>query len=145
MTDHFDTPMLDLRHIHKQMIRGDILAIITWNRHTAAGCLVLLPAIRRGAERPIPCIVDEANAWRWSDTIGEIHHQEEVASLFAAALGLPPSPKSIGRVMGIIRDLVDDLANIPPMPTDAEVHVADAFARNLETGEEIHQEIRAHV
>ncbi len=138
------TPILDLRFTHSVAQVGDIMVITTWNRHTAAGCIVLLPAHYRG-ERPIPCIVDESSAWKWSDSIGDILHQEEVATLFAANLGLPPSLRSIHRVMSIIRERLDDLIHIPPMPEDGEKHLAEAFARNVETGEIIHKEIRAHV
>jgi hypothetical protein len=141
----FSTPILDLRFRHAIHKRGDIEAWITWNRHTGSGCLVLLRSNRRiSHETVIPCIIDEQNAWRWHDVLGDPDYQVQMAALFAPALGLPPFPESIHRVIGIVQDLVGELANIPLMPTDGETHVADAFIRDQD-GRETHQEIRDHV
>jgi hypothetical protein len=140
-------PMLDLRYTHAVLPKGDIVAILTWDRHSGDGCLVLVPnRANLDHQTVMPCIVQEQNAWIWSDTIGSIVDQESIAAQFACALGLPPEPRSIHKVMSIVRDLVGDLANMPAMPDDAGAAiVADVFSRDTETGAETHLEVVDHV
>lgn len=148
MTDtRTDTPVIDLRYTHHVQKHGGIVATLTWNRHSGKGCLVLLPASSRhiaNGERPIPCIVNEADAWKWSDSIGDWSHQETVGAMFAAVLGLPPHQQSIFTVIGVIRDYTGELAMMPPMPDWGEKIVADVIAVDQD-GKETHTEVRDHV
>lgn len=144
MSAEDSTPIIDLRFTHAVHQRGDVAIVLTWNIHRGEGCIVLLPASGRVApENIVPCIVNEADAWRWHDKIGDPFYQENNAALFACALGLPSDLRSIHMIMSIIQDHLDDFTHIPPMPDAMRVHVADAFAVDQD-GKEIHQEVHAY-
>lgn len=150
MTDHIDEtkPVYNLKFTHATYRRGDIIIVLTWNMQTGKGALMLLPGgirNRDDLERATPCVVEEDVAWKWSDQIGDPTHQAICGAQFACALGLPPTSGSLHRVIGIIQDHVGDLATIPPMTPDGETIVGEAFARDINTGQEIYKEIKEHV
>lgn len=140
----YDTPVIDLKDPFKVFDKGDIVAVLTWNRHTGQGCLVLLSKTIRDPRQIVPCIVSEGEAWVWSDQIGDYYEQESRAALFAAALQMTPDKRSIFKVISVIRDLVGEFGFMPPMPTEQEVVVADVIAVDQD-GKETHQEVRDHV
>jgi hypothetical protein len=60
------------------------------------------------------------------------------------ALGLPPSPHSALRVMSLIRDYLEELVHMPPVPSYSQITRADAIITDPNTGKQYHKEVTDH-
>ena len=128
-TEHY-RPAIDLSVTDGPPIRrGDVLVYKTWLRRGGVweACLVLLAKnwVSRMLtapvdERPAPCIVPLSRAHVWAEETGDFQECLINAGYFCANLGFNPyNPKNPMKIIGIIRDLLDDLIRIPPRFDDA--------------------------
>lgn len=108
--------------------------------------MVLTPRVRKiNHERIIPCVIPQTRAWAWSEEVGDEGDIVINAAIFAANLGLDPNNiKNIHRIVGIVRDLMTDLLEIPPRPRDHHEVVADMIITDNSTGKELYREVKDH-
>jgi hypothetical protein len=152
MTQHFLNPQattddpthafkLDISHaVH---VRGSITVWLTWNRLTGRPVMVLTPTdMRGGHERITPCVIPIDRAWLWDEDRGDLAHANITAAIFCANLGFSPENiRNIFKVQGYIRDYLEDLIRMPPMPPDHAQIVGEALIFDNETGRETYKEI----
>jgi hypothetical protein len=127
---------------------GVLLVIGTWLRDDEfqwRPALVLIRAADEGKRVPVPCVVPLANAWIWSEDIGDPRLAARAAYQFARALRLDDDPMNGPRIAGIINDHLPDLVRIPPLPSSErhERSVAEGLIRDLSAGTVTELDIRA--
>lgn len=141
-------PILDLALQHSQRTFGDITAIFTWNLHTDRPCCALVPTYTpRHHERITPFVVSVDMAFEWDEATGDPAYAAHATYRACNALGMNPSPTLQVRIFNIINDCLSDLLRMPNAPRFSEGEVvADAIARDPETGKTIHEaEVIDHV
>lgn len=138
---------LDLTRYHFRRQLGDVTVFGTWWLPEDSGpvpCLVLLPTHVRAADAT-PCVVMIADAWRWSEAIGDPVDAAQQAFRFAQMLRLNTSSiNSVFRVRDLIHDHLGDLLAMPPMPDDMRQNVVLGEAKVIdhEGGQTVrHEEI----
>lgn len=103
--------------------RGDVLIYKTWLRRGGVweACLVLVPRMALVSnERITPCVVPLSRAHVWAEETGDFQECLINAGYFCANLGFNPyNPKNPMKIIGIVRDMLDDLIRIPPRFEDA--------------------------
>lgn len=125
--------------------RGDIRVYMTWNFDTGRPCIVMTPNVRRIAPgRVIPCVITLDTMWKWMEGSPGRFDAYETARTFAPALGLPDTANSIMRILGLVRDYLEELTHMPPVPSYGSITRADAIITDPETGRETHKEIIDH-
>lgn len=132
---------LDMSHaVH---VRGSVTVWLTWNRMTGRPCMVLTPTdMRRGHERVTPCVIPMDTCWQWDEERGDLMHANFMAAVFCANLGFNPyNFKNVLKVQGYIRDYLEDLIRMPPMPDDTRRVVAEAEIHEVNSGKTIFKEI----
>lgn len=131
---------------HATHTRGSVTIWLTWNRLNGRPCMVLTPTdMRGGHERVTPCVIPLEQAHVWDEDIGELHHANFMAALFCANLGFNPYQiKNILKVQGYIRDYIEDLIRMPPMPPDHREITAEAIITDNTSGKETFKEIADH-
>lgn len=139
---------LDLNFRHFTRSRGLLLIIGTWYRDEAMQWQPALAIVRSDDEIKriaVPCIVPAANAWVWSEEIGDPARAAQSAFEFAKALRIDDDALNVLRLAGLIHDHIPDLLSIPPLPASerGERGVAEGVIRDLETGKSTEIEIRA--
>jgi hypothetical protein len=131
---------LDLTRRHFSRTIGPIMIIGTWLRDDEAQWRPALVLLRESDELSgavVPCVVPLNTAWVWSEEIGAPHIAARAAVEFARQMRFDDSdPKSVFRIAGLIRDHLDDLVAMPPLPPGErdERVVAEALIRDLSTG-----------
>jgi hypothetical protein len=141
------TTAIDLTRCHASHERGDLALHLTWWLDDAGAgprpCMVLLPA-RGPWDLVAPCVVPLAQAWVWSETIGDPVRAALTAVAFAEAMGFDPTPMMASRIRSLIVDHLGDLLAMPPMPAsmrEAEV-IGEAKVVDREAGTVVkHHEI----
>ena len=139
-------PPYDLSKCHATHSRGDILIWLTWNRITGEACMVLTPKMAViSADTCVPCIVPLKRAWVWSEAHGNEEEALLCAAIFCANLGFNPyNPRNVFKIVGIIRDYLQDLITMPPLPSGDREIVAEAIIMDNATGQESFKEISDH-
>jgi hypothetical protein len=136
---------LDLTRYHFRRELGDITVFGTWWLPEDSGpipCLVLFPTHVR-AEEAVPCVVMIADAWRWSEAIGNPADCARQSFRFAQMLRLDTSNISnVFLVRSLIHDHLQDLLTMPPMPSDMRetVVLGEAKVTDHEGGQTIRHE-----
>lgn len=139
-------PPYDLSKCFRTFSRGDLMIWLTWNRVTGEPCMVLTPKMAViNAETCVPCIVPLARAWVWSEAHGSEEEALFCAAMFCANLGFNPyNHRNVFKVAGIVRDYLQDLLTMPPLPSGDREIVAEAIIRDNATGKESFKEISDH-
>lgn len=137
---------LSIRHFTRSV--GALLVIGTWYRDDEMQWRPALVLIRAADEKSgiaVPCVVPLANAWVWSEEIGDPVLAARAAHEFAKALRVDDDPLNVMRIAGIINDHLPDLVKIPPLPASErnERAVAEGIIRDLEAGKVTEFEVRA--
>lgn len=139
-------PPYDLSKCHATHSRGDLMVWMTWNRVTGEPCIVITP--KRAvisAETCVPCIVPLNRAWVWDERIGDVAEAELSAALFCANLGFNPyNVRNVTKLLGIVRDFLQDLLTMPPLPSGDREIVAEAVITDNATGKQSFKEISDH-
>lgn len=132
---------LDLTQYHRRFERGDITVYLTWFGGKHKPVMVLVNTHRLGTNNCVPVVIPQENAWIWSEEHGSAAEAAKSAFVFASALDLDRYNRiTLIRIASTVRDLIDDLVQMPVKPT-TEVVVADAFRTDRNTGKVTHQEI----
>lgn len=132
---------LDLTKYHRRFERGDITVYLTWFGGKHKPVMVLVNTHRLGTDNCVPVVIPQENAWIWSEEHGSAAEAAKSAFVFASALDLDRYNRiTLIRIASTVRDLIDDLVQMPVKPT-TEVVVADAFRTDRNTGKVTHQEI----
>jgi len=132
---------LDLTQYHRRFERGDITVYLTWFGGKHKPVMVLVNTHRLGTDNCVPVVIPQENAWIWSEEHGSAAEAAKSAFVFATALDMDRYNRiTLIRIASIVRDLIDDLVQMPVKPTN-EVVVADAFRTDRNTGKVTHQEI----
>lgn len=139
-------PPYDLSKSHATHSRGDLMVWMTWNRVTGEPCMVITPrAAVISAATCVPCIVPLNRAWVWDERIGDVAEAELAAALFCANLGFNPyNVRNVTKLLGIVRDFLQDLLTMPPLPSGDREIVAEAVITDNATGKESFKEISDH-
>ncbi|WP_238368276.1 hypothetical protein [Mesobacterium pallidum] len=137
-------PALDLRMSHSIHQLGDLAAFLTWWLEDGEPAMVLMAPGTRHAR---PCVVHLNNAHQWAEeTNDDDSYAERMAAEFCADLGLNPLQRSnVYRIMSIVRDLLGDLTQMPPMPPWLNQKVGDLLVTDNTTGSVTHKEVSDHV
>ena len=140
-------PEIDLTIASPAVHRGSFLLLKTWYIPTREPCLVILPAYRKlDAPNRAACIVTMSQAWRWSEELGDKMFVQHTLREFADPLGYSPHDiRRKNQVLGLIRDHLDDLVQMPPAGDLGKVVVADLFHHDIATGKTKHVEVKDHV
>jgi hypothetical protein len=149
MTQHFSNAGNEPTHAfkldisHEVHTRGSVTVWMTWNRITGRPVMVLTPTdMRGGPQRITPCVIPLESAVMWDEERGDLAHANVMAAVFCANLGFNPYQiKNVLKVQGYIRDYLEDLIRMPPMPPDHAQIVAEALIVDNETGRETYKEI----
>lgn len=141
-----DKPPYDLTKCHRTFSRGDVLVWLTWNRNTGEPCMVLTPKMAViNAQTCVPCIVPLNRAWVWDERIGDQADAELCAALFCHNLGFNPyNLRNVTKVLGLVRDYLQDLITMPPLPSGDREIVAEAVITDNATGKQSFKEISDH-
>lgn len=138
---------LSRRHFSRQF--GPLLLIGTWLRDPDAQWRPALVLIRSRDElngAAIPCVVPLDTAWIWSEEIGNPEIAARATFDFAKHLHMDDDmPRSAYKIATIIRDHLDDLVAIPPLPPGErdERVVAEGVIRDLASGTTTDVAVRA--
>lgn len=134
-------PILDLDLIHDSRRYGDVMALFTWRLDTGKPVLVLVPANIWAGSKVTPCVVPLDSAFMWAPETGDGAHVAEQTHRFAEALGFNAADTGLLlRIHHAVIDSLRDLIHMPPLPRRAQGEVvADAIARDPETGKTIHE------
>ncbi len=141
-------PAFDLTVYHVAYNISDISAYVTWNMHTGEAALVLTPIRRRGIvsfETVIPCIVPQSMAWVWDEEIGDGAHCAQSAMRFANLLNLDTNHQTLFKITAIVRDMIPELINCPPLPDYKRRKVAEMIVTDNQTGKIVEKEVSDHV
>lgn len=141
-------PVLDLEMLHFRRRHGDIEAFGTWYGPENRPCLVLMRRGDYGADtaRVTPCIFPQANAWIFSEEIGDPREAVHSLASMAHHLGLSAFQQlDMFRLLSIVRENLQDWITIPPKPKDKVEVKADAILTDRTTGKEKHAEIMGDV
>lgn len=136
-------PAFDLTQSHAVHTRGSITVWMTWNRLTGRPAMVLTPTdMHLSPQRTIPCVITLDTAHIWDEERGDLMHANIVGALFCANLGYNPhNAKNVLRLQGYIRDYLEDLIRMPPMPDETRAPVAEMLVIDNSTGAETVKEI----
>lgn len=147
MDDASTRPIIDLNKRHKVIVKGDITIIFTWLATTSRPVMVLVPTFTKPThDRVTPVLIPLDIAYMWNGVSENHNHCMGSAFSFAASLGFNPmDQKVVHRVVSLIQDHIDDLVMMPVRPTHDHFVAADAFKRDLTTGEIMHSEITDYV
>lgn len=137
------SPDLDLTKYHQRRTLGDITLFLTWFGPKHERCLILIPTAKEGHEGVIPTGIMEKDAWLWDEKIGDGRYCARRTVEMLQCLGMAFSMTRAQRVTDIIRSHLEDLARMPPKPTERKV-VADAIVTH-ESGRQEHSEIVENV
>ncbi|MBV7408758.1 hypothetical protein [Maritimibacter sp. DP1N21-5] len=139
---------IDLNHVAWVVTKGDLTARFTWMITNGEPCMVILPtSMPYKSEYSRPCIVTLNQAFRWAEPpIGDPVFIKDMLEEFATPLGFGKHDnKRKNRVLALIRDNLDILIEMPPLPDDSREVVADVLHRDHDTGKITHREITDHV
>lgn len=132
---------LDLSHaVHR---RGPITIWMTWNWITGRPVMILTPTDRRiSHQRTVPCIIPMDTCWKWDEDRGDQEDANFTAAMFCGALGLDPyNIRDIFKVQSAIRDHLEELIRMPPLPEDTRRKVAEMEIHEANSGRTITKEI----
>lgn len=138
-------PALNLARFHKQYTHGDITVFMTWLAPDMEECMVLVPTFKFGISQDFaPCVITLSQAALYGDGMdsGTQAEVEALVTAFAYCLGLDTGPATCLRILGVIRNHLGDLLQIPPRPRENEEVRADAIVTDLSTGKTRQMEVR---
>ncbi len=136
----------DLSTCHEVYVKGSVTLWMTWNRVSGEPCMVLTPNDPHlSHERIIPCVIPMRTSWQWDETRGDPEFANMQAFRFCDALRFNPyNVRNIVKLQSLIRDHLEDLVRMPPMPDDGQQITASAIITDNATGKETFKEIRDH-
>jgi hypothetical protein len=140
-------PAFNLSMCQNTYERGDIKVWMTWNFETGRPCMVLTPNVRKiRPSRVVPCVITLDTIHKWMEDAPKDARVDAAATAIgmSQALGLPPSPHSALRVMSLIRDYLEELVHMPPVPSYSQITRADAIITDPNTGKQYHKEVTDH-
>lgn len=120
---------------------GDVEVFGTWLWTTHEPVLAFVPAIRRKGRAFVPSVIRLNNTWIYSEELGDPRAAAAEAYQIAIALGAEPDRATCMKILGIIRDCLSDLINMPPAPESMRRVAAEIIHTNRETGEQRHAEV----
>lgn len=123
---------LDPRKAHQSIIKGDVLAILTWVNDERA--LVLMPAHRaQGAPWFIVC---ESAAYKYDDP----HYLAHQSVTAARVLGMDETTSTWSRIADIIMNYLPDLIRMPSAPPAEKMRGAIGEMHLFADGEKVRSE-----